>query len=68
MIRPAFPQGVSESNVGAMLKRPAGKDSVVEKLPPMNSYITAEAGKILMRPLKRRKRRDQEEYDRLLAF
>ncbi|CAK0850219.1 unnamed protein product [Prorocentrum cordatum] len=66
MIRPAFPQGVSESNVGAMLKR--CDDSVVEKLPPMNSYITAEAGKILMRPLKRRKRRDQEEYDRLLAF
>ncbi|CAK0890447.1 unnamed protein product [Prorocentrum cordatum] len=82
MIRPAFPKGMSESNLGAMLKRcnvalntqhsfffrPAGKDSVVEKLPLMSSYITAEAGKILMRFLRRKKRRDQEEYDRLLAF
>ena len=82
MIRPAFPKGMSESNVGAMLKRcnvalntkedfffrPAGKDSVVEKLPLMSSYITAEAGQTLMRFLKHKKRRDQEEYDRLLAF
>ncbi|CAK0833000.1 unnamed protein product [Prorocentrum cordatum] len=69
-------------DVGAMLKRcnvalstqhsfffrPAGKDSVVEKLPPMSTYITAEAGNILMRPLKHKKRRDQEECDRLFAF
>ncbi|CAK0834369.1 unnamed protein product [Prorocentrum cordatum] len=82
MIRPAFPKGLSESNLGAMLQRcnvalntrhsfffrPAGKDSVVEKLPPMSSYIAAEAGKISMRPLQRKKPRDQEGRDGPLAF
>ncbi|CAK0859634.1 unnamed protein product [Prorocentrum cordatum] len=82
MIRAAFPKGMSESNLGALLERcsvalntqhtfffrPAGKDSIVEKLPLMSSYITAEAGKILMRHLKHKKRRDQEEHDRPLAF
>ncbi|CAK0821640.1 unnamed protein product [Prorocentrum cordatum] len=82
MIRPAFPKGMSESNLGAMLERcnvglntkvsffyrPAGKDSAVEKLPLMASYIKPEAGNILMQYLKHKKCRDKEEHDRLLAF
>ncbi|CAK0868636.1 unnamed protein product, partial [Prorocentrum cordatum] len=82
MFRPAFPMGMSERDFGAMLERcvvaqktkrpfffrPAGKGSVVEKLPLASSYIAADAGKISTRPLNHKKRRDQGEHDRPLAF
>ncbi|CAK0851918.1 unnamed protein product, partial [Prorocentrum cordatum] len=82
MIKPAFPKNLSFSNVGAMLKRsniclntkynlyvrPCGTFALVEKLPLLDGYTTPEAGKRLQNCLRNNVRRDQEEFDNLLAF
>ncbi|CAK0866872.1 unnamed protein product, partial [Prorocentrum cordatum] len=66
-------QRAAENNQEAFQKAKSKHDKLehlVEETarPLMSSYIMAEAGKILMRFLRHKKRRDQEEYDRLLAF
>ncbi|CAK0843767.1 unnamed protein product [Prorocentrum cordatum] len=65
MIRPAFPKGMSESNVGAMLKR---RNVALNTREDFLFRPAGKAGNILMRFLEHKKRRDQEEYDRPLAF
>jgi hypothetical protein len=82
MLVPAFPKGMSPSNVGAMLKRCsillntknhvylrlAGLNSIVEKHVLLPGYLEADSGAILHKWQKTGVQRDPEEYDRLLAF
>ncbi|CAK0894550.1 unnamed protein product, partial [Prorocentrum cordatum] len=82
MAKPAFPKNLSPSNIGAMLKRcnillnttqnvyfrPAGTLAFVEKLPLKDGYITPEAGTCLQNFLRNNVRRNQEDFDNLLAF
>ena len=82
MARPAFPSGISTSNIGALLKRcsiclntenfvyfrPAGKNCEVVRYSLVKSYITDEAGTILYNFLEHGIKRDEEEYNRLLTF
>ncbi|CAK0830442.1 unnamed protein product [Prorocentrum cordatum] len=82
MLKPTFPKNFSPSNVGAMLKRCtvflntptdmffrlAGTESRVEKLPLMDGYLKPEAGKMLRSYLARGVMRDEEEFDRVMAY
>ena len=82
MIRKALPPRLSESNVGAMLKRCtvmvntkknlyvrlAGMESEVVRHPLLPSYLEPRAGAILTKFLKKNALRDQEDYDAALAF